>query len=158
MANHKSKRLREIRLGLGLSQLRFGVAMGFDNPSDHEIEDRVERYESGDKEPPETILRLAEMLFAHGIPEDFWTEDYPNDAAEQFQEICHRLRVDGQKLSVIDMAVVMGFKGADKTVSSQVRRYADGSREIPPWTLRLAIMLGRFGVPDAYLDDNRERI
>lgn len=153
MTTEKSARLREIRVKLDLSPVLFGVAMGFDHASAQEIAARVERYENGCKEPPETIMRLAEMLLAHGIPKEFWSDDYPDDAAKQFHDIIKDL-----DLSMIDMAIVLGFQGTDKTVSSQIRRYADGSREIPPWTLRLAIMLDRFGVPDEYLDDSRKRI
>jgi transcriptional regulator with XRE-family HTH domain len=150
MTDDRADRLRTIREGLRLSQYHFGVVLGFDNPTKREVIERVNRYESGARDPPETIVRLATMLNRHGIPDDFWSREYPEDAAERF----HGIRTD-LDLTVIDYGVVLGFRGTDKTISSQIRRYEDGSREVPPWTLRLAQMMERLGVPDEYLIDDR---
>lgn len=55
-------------------------------------------------------------------------------------------------LSVIQMGRALGYSGNDNTVSVQIRRYELGTREIPPWIARLALMFGAHGAPDGWLD------
>jgi transcriptional regulator with XRE-family HTH domain len=150
MSSERSARLREIRDNLDLSQHDLGIVLGFDPETDDEIIERVDRYELGIKETPKTILRLAKMLERHGIPKDFWRQDYPEDATRQFHTI--RKILD---LSLVDYGIALGFQGNNNTIKSQIHRYESGERQVPPWILRLSRMFERFGIPDEYFDDTR---
>lgn len=53
-------------------------------------------------------------------------------------------------LSTLELGRVMGYDGADNTVSVTIRRYESGQRPLPPWLGRLLLMLERYGVPDDF--------
>lgn len=57
----------------------------------------------------------------------------------------------GLGLTVRDFAFVLGYKGKHTDVT--IRDYENGSKPIPLYIGRLAIMLGRYGVPDEWWDE-----
>lgn len=61
---------------------------------------------------------------------------------DDMKRIRHELQ-----LSTLELGRVIGYEGADNTVSVTIRRYESGQRPIPPWLGRLIIMFERFGVP-----------
>lgn len=54
-------------------------------------------------------------------------------------------------LSVIGFGRVLGYGGSDNTVSTVIRRYESGDREIPIYMARLATMYARHGVPTEFM-------
>jgi DNA-binding transcriptional regulator YiaG len=47
----------------------------------------------------------------------------------------------------------LGYTGNPNSLRLSVKRYEDGSKPIPGWIARLAIMFERHGVPDDFLAD-----
>lgn len=66
---------------------------------------------------------------------------------EEFRSIRKKLG-----LTLNQWGHALGYQGNRNTVQVAVRRYEDGTRDIPPWIARLATMLGRHGVPRGWLD------
>ena len=62
--------LKVIRHGLGLSTTEFGRALGYAGEL-NTISVQIRRYESGAREIPPWIARLATMYARFGIPDDF---------------------------------------------------------------------------------------
>lgn len=60
--------LRAIRDHLGLTQTEMGRALGYSGPNTRQT---VHRYETGEREAPPWIIRLAEMYRRHGIPTEW---------------------------------------------------------------------------------------
>ena len=67
---------------------------------------------------------------------------------DEMKRIRHQLG-----LSTLELGRVMGYSGADNTVSVTIRRYESGQRPLPPWLGRLLLMLERYGVPDDFMSD-----
>ena len=61
---------RAIRKKLGLSLLEMGKAIGYQG-SDQTVKNVWHRYETGERECPPWIARLAYMLGRHGVPPNF---------------------------------------------------------------------------------------
>lgn len=59
-----------IRRQLDLTLMEFGRALGYQGDR-NTIQVAVRRYESGVRDIPPWIARLAEMYRRHGVPEDF---------------------------------------------------------------------------------------
>lgn len=62
--------LRAIRKKLGLSLLQMGQAIGYQG-TDQTIKNVWHRYETGERECPPWIARLAYMLGRYGVPPQF---------------------------------------------------------------------------------------
>ncbi|MGH6792159.1 MAG: hypothetical protein ACRECF_05410 [Methyloceanibacter sp.] len=65
------KQFRAIRKKLGFSALRFGRALGYEKGLASTVRAQISRLDSGDREIPPCIGRLATMFSRHGIPKDF---------------------------------------------------------------------------------------
>lgn len=65
---------------------------------------------------------------------------------EDFRAIRQRLG-----LSLVQWGRALGYAGNRNTLQVAVSRYEDGTRDIPPWIERLALMYSRHGVPDRFL-------
>lgn len=63
-----------IRKRLNLSLVEFGRALGYDG-NRNTVQVAVSRYESGAREIPPWIARLAVMFDRHGVPADFADHD-----------------------------------------------------------------------------------
>lgn len=61
---------KSIRKDLGFSTAQWGRALGYQG-TDNTVSVQVRRYESGRREIPPWIARLAEMLGRHGVPDDW---------------------------------------------------------------------------------------
>jgi transcriptional regulator with XRE-family HTH domain len=68
--------------------------------------------------------------------------------AAEFKKIRH-----GLGLSVVGFGRALGYEGQPNTISTTIRRYECGMREIPPWIANLAYMYGKHGVPKQFLVD-----
>ena len=64
------KELKSIRKALGLSTKELGRAFGY-RGNDNTISVQVRAYESGGREIPPWIERLALMFKRHGVPSDW---------------------------------------------------------------------------------------
>jgi len=62
--------LRAIRNGLDLSAFAFGLALGYTG-NRNTIQTQIRKYESGAREVPALVARLAIMFRDHGVPQDF---------------------------------------------------------------------------------------
>jgi len=58
---------RKCRHAANATQAKFGAALGY---TGRNIGRQVRHYESGNREIPEWIARLADMYRRHGIPRD----------------------------------------------------------------------------------------
>jgi transcriptional regulator with XRE-family HTH domain len=62
--------LRAIRTRLGLSVYDFGRALGYQG-NDNTVGVQIRRYETGARDVPPWIARLAEMYGRYGVPKEF---------------------------------------------------------------------------------------
>lgn len=61
-----------IRQQLGFTLMQWGRALGYQGDR-NTVQVAVRRYESGARDIPPWIARLAEMYRRHGVPQDFLT-------------------------------------------------------------------------------------
>jgi hypothetical protein len=62
-----AKEFRAIREGLNLTAIQWGLALGYAGEPTS-VARAIYYYESGDREIPERVARLATMFKLHGIP------------------------------------------------------------------------------------------
>lgn len=72
---------------------------------------------------------------------------------QEMKAIRKRLR-----LSVFELGQACGHTGKQETVNTTIRRYENGSRDIPPVMARLLTMFDRYGVPDDFLIDSTDAV
>jgi transcriptional regulator with XRE-family HTH domain len=65
-----SNNLKSTRHALGLSLLEMGRALGYCGTA-QTIKTQIHRYETGARQAPPWIMRLAAMYARHGIPPEF---------------------------------------------------------------------------------------
>jgi len=67
----KPERLKEIRLGLGISAARMGRLFGYAG-TEESAAVTIRKYESGMLPVPPALARLALMYHMHGVPEGWF--------------------------------------------------------------------------------------